>query len=579
MSEQLEVVVIGSGFGGAVLACRSSQRWPGGRVLVIERGRRYPRGSFARTPVEMKDSFWNVDGQRRGASYTHPDQRGVFDVRSFRRMDVVQAAGFGGGSLLYANVILEPPDAVFGDDRWPHTCTRSTMNPYYDTVRTVLGARPVPAPSTPERRIPRMELFEDVAGKLRRTSRKLDIAVFFGPDHDLPLPMGAIATNAYGAEQTSCTYCGECDIGCNVHAKNTLDLNYLYAAEHHHGAEIATESLVELVVPLDASGGDDASQDGSFGFRVQYRRLDDAASTSVFAKRVVVSAGSLGSTELLLRCRDVHKTLPRVGARLGEQYSGNGDFLSLIAGADVPTHPEKGPVITQAIDFNLFDNHDPDRAFILQDAGYPNEYAWYVEGVKPLLLKVRGLGRAIVHTVARMSQGRAGGRVGYRLRDTLGGSITDRSAALLCMGLDRATGRMVLDRNGWVRVRWPQRANRKLYRGIRDAAKSFGHAVGAEIIVSAPNWWLPIRKNITVHSLGGCVLGSSDLDGVVSSDPVHFGQVFGYRGLYVADGSIVPLALGANPSLTIAALAERVAEGITGLRPDASLGVARPVTR
>jgi cholesterol oxidase len=543
-----EVAVIGTGFGGAVVACRTAQRWPG-QVVVLERGKRYARGSFARSPADMRDNFWDADGR-------HPDRRGLFDVRSYRRMDVVVAAGFGGGSLVYANVILKPPAEVFANPAWPASCPEAVMDPYFDVVRTVLDARPVPA----EPRIPRTELFRHAAVAIGRSSRPLDLAVTFGRDPGASTDL----VNAFGAEQGSCTYCGECDIGCNVGAKNTLDLNYLHAAEHHHGAEIRTDSLVESIVPVDADGRDDPTQDGTHGYRVTYRHLagDPSVSSSVAARRVVVAAGALGSTELLLRCRDVHRTLPRLSPALGSRFSGNGDFLSFLASADSPTRPEYGPVITQAIDVNLFDAHDPQRAFVLEDAGYPNELAWYIEGAKPTVFKVRALARALVR------RRRARGPIGDRLRDLLGGTVTSRSAVLLCMGIDTATGRLSLDRDGRITLRWPQRANRALYRAIIAEADRFGRAVGASLVVSAPSWWRPVRRNVTVHALGGCPLGE-----VVSDDPARFGEAAGHRHLYVADGAIIPIAVGANPSLTIAALAERVAEGITGMQPDATLGV------
>lgn len=566
-----EAVVIGTGFGGAVVACRTAQRWPGD-VLVLERGKRYPRGSFARTPRQMRANFWNVDGQPKGHDYRHRDERGLVDVRGFKRMDVISAAGLGGGSLIYANVMLEPPDAVFADPRWPSSCDRSAMAPYYDTVRTVLAARPIPAPTTPERRLPRTKMYQDAAAAMGRSSRLLDLAVFFGPDPEDPLPPGVRAPNRYGVEQTSCTYCAECCIGCNEHSKSSLDLNYLFVAEHRHGATVATECLAESIVPVNEAGQADPGADGTHGYRVTYRVLDDEASTTVLARRVIVSAGSLGSTELLLRCRDVHGTLTRLSPMLGERWSGNGDFLAILAGADVHTEPEQGPVITQAIDFNLFDDHDPKRAFVLEDAGYPRELSWFVEASKPKVLKVRALAKTVGHTIRRLPRRRTRGRIGYQFRDALGGTITGRSTVMLCMGIDNGAGRLDLDRNGWVRVHWSVRDNRELYKAIVTSIRGFRDAVRGKVVVSAPGWWLPFRRNVTVHALGGCVLGASPDTGVVDQHPERFGQVFGYRNLHVADGAIVPAAVGSNPALTIAALAERVAEAITGLTPDVDLG-------
>ena len=119
MAEQFEAVVIGSGFGGAINACRLSKKWPG-KVLVLERGKRYPMGSFPRSPHDVARNFWNVSAESRpgAATVASEETHGLFDVRSFDHLDVVICAGLGGGSLIYANVFLEPPEEVF-DNRWP----------------------------------------------------------------------------------------------------------------------------------------------------------------------------------------------------------------------------------------------------------------------------------------------------------------------------------------------------------------------------------------------------------------------------------------------------------------------------
>jgi len=138
------------------------------------------------------------------------------------------------------------------------------------------------------------------------------------------------------------------------------------------------------------------------------------------------------------------------------------------------------------------------------------------------------------------------------------------------MGLDKANGVMTLDKNGHLDVAWPVRDNRSLYDGIVAAARQFKDKVGGHFL-STPTWWWPFRQNVTVHALGGCALGVSASTGVTSADPSTLGQVFGYRGLYVIDGAIIPTAVGANPTATISALAEMAAEGITGVAPDAHL--------
>ena len=228
-------------------------------------------------------------------------------------------AGLGGGSLIYANVFLEPPNAVFGD-RWPQSCRQAQLLPYYRVCKEVLGARPIP-PMQGRRHIVRTELFEKVAQQTGRESRRVDINVFFGNDFDDPLPPGVQATNRYGALQTSCTYCGECDVGCNYQAKNTLDLNYLYRAEHKYGAKIRAEHFVDRIVPVGRGGQEDHNASGEFRYRVYYRDVAQAGTElCAHASRVVVSGGSLGSTELLLRCRDVFRTLPHISRSLGAAF-------------------------------------------------------------------------------------------------------------------------------------------------------------------------------------------------------------------------------------------------------------------
>jgi cholesterol oxidase len=570
MSDSYEAVIVGTGFGGAVTACRLSKKWPGG-VLVLERGKRYPLGGYPRTPHAMANNFWNTgfEARARPSAVARIRQRGLFDIRNYRDIDVVLGAGLGGGSLIYANVFLEPPDDVF-TDRWPKSCRKEALAPYYKVCKEVLGARPIPSMEG-RRRIARTELFQEFARRVGRDSSLVDINVFFGNDHAKPLDPGVQATNRYGALQTSCVYCAECDIGCNYQSKNTLDLNYLFVAETRYRAAIRTEHFVDRIVPVNESGGDDAAADGTHGFRIYYRDLArDGAEASALARRVVVSAGSLGSTELLLRCRDVFRTLPRIGRALGRNFSGNGDFLGFVVGTEKPADPNHGPVITQRVDFNLFAGFDSDRAFILEDASYPAFAAWFVEGAKPGFLRLRSLWRTVRHWAARL-RGRTLGPIGFALHDVLGGDLSYRTCVLLCMGFDRANGTMTLGRDGWLDVAWPQRDNRALYDAILAAGRQFCRETKAELYFAMPTWWWPFRKNVTVHALGGCVLSERPDDGVVSAAPERFGQVHEYKNLYVADGAIVPNAVGANPTATIAALSEMVAQGITGMAPTADL--------
>ncbi|ADE14489.1 glucose-methanol-choline oxidoreductase [Nitrosococcus halophilus Nc 4] len=566
-----EAVVVGSGFGGAITACRLSKKWPG-KVLVLERGKRYPMGAFPRTPHEVGRNFWNLSSESRSRPKRLPklDLHGMFDIRTFGHMDAVLCAGLGGGSLIYANVFMEPPDEVFAQG-WPESCKKYTLRPYYQLVKAVLGARPIPASNDPRRRIRRTKLFQKLAKEQGKDSQLVDINVFFGNDFAHPTPIGTQERNRYGALQTSCVYCAECDVGCNTHSKNTLDLNYLFVAENRYEAKISTEHLVEKIVPVAENGADDPHADGDYGYRVYYRDLNSQKECSVFTRRVIVAAGTLGSNELLLRCRDVFKTLPNINKNLGQGFSGNGDFLSFVIEGKEPADPNYGPVITQRTDYNLFGHFDRERAFILEDASYPAFAAWYVEGIRPRLSHFSAIVKIIQQAFRRWFLGKSMGRIGDTFHDLLGNEVSYQSSVLLCMGLDRGNGTMTLSQDGYVQIHWPYRDSLSLYRAMLKAGKHFRKQVGAKAFVPLPNWWWPFRRNITVHPLGGCRLAENPGEGVTSAKPEELGQVFGYKGLYVADGSIVPTAVGANPIATISALAERVAEGITGIKPDPDL--------
>lgn len=583
---QYEAVIIGSGFGGSVMSARLSKKWPG-KILLLERGNAYPLGGFPRSPHDLADNVWCPPGDqvRRPRTVHRRRQRrghlaGMFDIRHFDKIDTVTSAVLGGGSQIYANVFLRPPAAVF-EQGWPGTLRREVLVPYYDVAQQVLGARTIPpAKGARDRRyIKRTEQFQAFARDAQLPTRLADIAVFFGNDYSYgdggPTPLGVQEKNRYGALQTSCTYCGECDIGCNVHAKNSLDRNYLHVARERYQAQIRTLANVERIVPLNAAQQDDPDADGRHGYRVVYRDMQTGAECSVTAQRVVLSAGTLGSAELLMRCRDVHHTLPRISPQLGQRFSGNGDFLSFALDGKREINSTYGPVITQYTDHHLFERLDRDRAFILQDASYPTQAGWAAAALGPMMNPLQKLWQICVQVCTyafdRAYPGRQSSSVGYLMQKLFSHDLSQYSAVLLCMGLDKANGTLRLNRQGWLEIDWPQQSNRPLYDAILALGKRFTRFIGGTRFLPMPTWLWPIRNNITVHPLGGCALAESPQQGVVSALDGSRGQVFGYRALYVADGSLMPTALGANPAATITALSEWIAHEITGEIPDAGL--------
>ncbi|OGB21892.1 MAG: cholesterol oxidase [Burkholderiales bacterium RIFCSPLOWO2_02_FULL_57_36] len=581
-----EAVVIGSGFGGAVMCARLARRWPG-KVLLLERGKAYPMGGFPRSPHGLADNVWCPDDsakrpetvrQRRGR---RGSLTGMFDIRHFDQIDTVTAAGLGGGSLIYANVFLRAPEAVF-EQGWPGTLRRDTLAPYYDVAQEVLGARPVPKANGPSDRryIKRTAQFQAFAKAASLPTHLADITVFFGDGYSYrgtgaATALGEQEINRYGVRQTSCTYCGECDIGCNVQAKNSVDHNYLHVASTRYQASIRTQTLVDRIVALDIAHADDAAGDGEHGYRIYFRDLHDGSESSITSRRVILSAGTLGSSELLLRCRDVHRSLPRLSACLGRRFSGNGDFLSFALDAEQEIDSTYGPVITQYTDHHLFENLDREQAFLLQDASFPSHAGWAIAALGPVispLQRILSVCRQIWrYAVNREYLGRKSNRVGFLLHRLFARDVSQYSAVMLCMGLDKANGVLRLNRDGYLDLDWPQASNRSHYDAILRLCKRFSRFIGARHFMPMPTWLWPMRNNVSVHPLGGCALADSPEQGVVSAADGSRGQVFGYRGLYVADGSLMPTALGANPSATIAALAEWIAHEMTGEAPTADL--------
>ena len=520
MRKRYDVVVIGSGFGGAVTAHRLAEA--GRSVAILEQGRRWAPHEFPRSVRQVGGAFWQ---ERRSP--------GFLEYRAFPRIDVIQGVGVGGGSLHYFNVHIRPPERIFRG--WPQPYGRAFLDPYYDVVQEKLESKPL---HPPEGRAlpPRATAFIEAAKRVGGSPRLVDIAVH----------TDGARVNAAGVAQTPCNYCGDCMLGCHLQSKNTLDITYIAEAERKYGAEVWPLHKVSHIEPITG------------GYRVHYRVLSPAGEPGdegqVEAERVVVAAGSLGSTELLLRSRDQYRTLPAISGRLGHGFSGNGDML--FAGAmDVPpsnpVDPAVGPSITSVVDCST-DEH----AIHVEDLGFPDQMMWFIEALIPpqrnrfvqyLALAGRYLKRSLGIGVVRS-------RVTDEVGALLDGGRTARFLPYLGMGSDAADGRMFL-REGQLEIDWRHGKSRAMFREMDRAMKRIAEAAGGRYIQSYL-WKWPMRKLLTAHPLGGCCMGDSDAQGVVN----HAGQVWNYPGLFVADGACLPSALAVNPSLTIAAVAERIAQ-------------------
>jgi cholesterol oxidase len=514
-----DVVVVGSGFGGGIAACRLAEA--GHRVCLLERGRRFGRDDFIDDPLEAPGMLW----------HEKVNPRGLFDVRLMRDVSVITAAGVGGGSLVYANVQLRAPPDIF-DQGWPAALNRDELNPWYTRTEDALQPRTTPADPA----LPKVRAFAAAGQRAGRQAELLPLAVHFGEARNHPFSDVA---------QEACQNLGRCDLGCPIHAKNTVDITYVARAEAH-GAEVR---------PLHLVTGLEAPPRPGERWRVAYSDLESSASGTVEAPTVILAGGTLGSSRLLLKNR---RRLPELSPALGMRFSGNGDALALAfdpAAPDVQgARNDYGPVMTSKLDYTA------DRRLIVADGGLPANFDVLLDVARGVNV-IRGWRRWLLRLRAALLH------VGWsdqtlrprhmRLRERH--SDTD---ALVCLmiGRDAADGRMRLTRFfGRFDIRWSKAASAQLFADLERTAAEVAAAADATLFYALEGG--PLSKFMTVHPLGGCPMADDAERGVVDD----CGRVYGYPGLYVLDGSIVPTALGVNPSKTIAALAER---GVARLREE-----------
>jgi cholesterol oxidase len=510
---RFDAVVVGSGFGGSIAALRLAEA--GRSVFVLERGERYEPGEFPRDVTDVDRLFWRYPSRSQS--------RGLFDVRFFSGLATVVASGVGGGSLIYANVLIRPDASVFDDPRWPRSINLASLAPYYDKVEAEIGPHPIPADATLKKR----SAFHAAAAKLGR-----DV---------VDPPMSVNWPTAQESSAPVCQFITECEFGCNVGAKRSVDRTYLHRATRL-GALVSPRSLVTRVESIAHDG-----------FSISYVDLDTGAVRVVQATRVVLAAGTLGTNELLLRCRDEYRTLPAISSALGTGYSANGDFLGSVRDATVELEPWVGPDVTSVIKF--FDTADRftmaaptfNAAVMNTLAGLGRHEIPGLTVLAPLLWKWAE--SLVPFAFSRGWLGRPG-----QSRPLDPGAA--RMTNLFAIGRDNANGRISLTRDG-IDIKWDYaKENAALIQAMERAMRGVAAAYGGTFD-AIPTWKL-FGRPITVHSLGGCAMSDSPSTGVVTPN----GEVYGHPGLFIADGSVIPTSIGFHPVLTIAAMAERVSAAV-----------------
>jgi cholesterol oxidase len=509
-----DVLVIGSGFGGAVTALRLTEK--GYRVAVLEAGRRFTPDTLPRTSWDARNFLW---APRLGMT-------GIQRLTLLKDVLILSGAGVGGGSLVYANTLYVPPAPFFTDRQWAHiTDWHDELTPYYDQAQRMLGVTETPF-TTPADDIMR-EIAEEMG--VGDTYRPTPVGVFFGdePGRTVPDPYFGGA----GPDKTGCIRCGSCMTGCRHGAKNSLDTNYLHLAEGA-GASILPEHEVTDIRPLP--GG---------GFEVHSRRPGVRPRTNPVrtAEQVVVSASALGTQKLLHRLRD-EGSLPNLSPRLGQLSRTNSEAILGAQGRRVTVDHSKGIAITSSFHPDEHTHVEPVRygrgsnamgllATVMVDGGgrIPRWLRFVLTVLAHPIVFLRSL------SVRRWSER----SIIVLVMQSLDNSLDVRRVR-------GAFGRWKLTSeqgHGEPNPTWIPVGN-EVTRKV--AARIDGEAGSAlnEAVLDVPT---------TAHFIGGCPIGDSPETGVI--DPYQ--RVYGHPGLHVADGSAITANLGVNPSLTITAMTER----------------------
>lgn len=506
-----DYLIIGSGFGGSVSALRLVEK--GYKVAVLEKGRRLGPSDFPRTNWDLKRWMW----------LPALGFRGLFKMSFFRHVTVLSGVGVGGGSLVYANTLPIPRDEFFTAPGWGQLAGwKDELGPHYQTVRRMLGATTNPLRTYPD------EVIEAVGRDLGRTDfQPTTVAVYFGEP-------GVTVKDPYfggeGPDRRGCIACGGCMLGCRHDAKNTLDKNYLWLAEKR-GLRIEADTEVTWVRPLEGGGYEVEAKQGA--------RLWGRATVRHTAHNVIFAGGVLGTVPLLLKLKDSPRGLPGLSDRVGDYVRTNSESLIGVITERRDKDLSRGIAIGSILHTDEHSHLEPVR--YSQGSGFFRLLGGpHIDGPNFLVRLVRLVTMILRHpvkvakawlvpdfakfTIILLYMRSLEGHLRFRRRRLLGGLRSEVAAG------PRPTASI-------------------------PEASDLAHRVAEKIdgtpmtLVTETLGGIPT----TAHILGGCGMGATAQTGVI--DGQH--RVHGYPGLFVIDGSAISANPGVNPSLTIAALAER----------------------
>lgn len=538
-----DVVVIGSGYGGSIALSRMARS--GKKVCLLERGKEFQPGDFPESQSDAaKELQFNMPKKHLGS------KTALYEFHVNNDINVFVGCGLGGTSLVNANVCLEADKRVFEDEVWP-----AEIREDLDSVeRGIKRAKEMLRPEYyPEGQngypvLPKTEAMKMAASSIKEKFSYVPINVTFDTH-----------INHVGVPQHKCDLCGDCVTGCNYSAKNTTLMNYLPDAKNH-GATIFTEVAVQYLEKIN--------DQWAIYYRLQEaeREKFDAPMLFIRADIVILGAGSLGSTEILLKSKERGLQLSNM---LGKRFTGNGDVLGfgfnndhVINGIGFGSHKPGGkvkavgPCISSIIDMR--DREKLEDGYVIEEGSIPGALSGILPGLFVSIARLlgrdtdRGMKDFFIEKFRRIKALIYGAYSGA-LNNTL---------TYLVMSHDDGNGSMRIEGDR-IRVDWPGVGKQKIFNTVNAKLQDATKALGGTYI-SNPSWSKAMNFDlVTVHPLGGCVMGQTGNKGVLN----HAGQVFAsenglHKGLYVTDGAIIPRSVGINPLLTISALAERSCEHI-----------------
>jgi len=545
-----DVVIIGSGYGGAIAASRFARA--GKKVCVLERGKEYQAGDFPKSLFSALPEI-QIDYPEQASKQREGSRVALFDFRCNDDVNVFVGCGLGGTSLINANVAMRADKQVFNDPVWP-TELRADVDGLLE--ESYQHAEQMLRPSKYPDQFPILSKFRAL---------KYSVDAIDGECKLLPINVNfRTGENHVGVHQNACVLCGDCVTGCNFDAKNTLTMNYLPDA-FIHGAKLFTQADVRYIVKKKSR------------WQVHYQVIRsgkepfDAPTLFVSADIVWLSAGTLGSSEILFRSKNKGLELSN---QLGSRFSGNGDYIGFAYNCDRPigsvgkgddaphVGDPVGPCIVGGVE--LKDDDGYRKNMIIQDGAIPSSIAWFIPRI---------LARAAKLTGQDTDSGLLD-RLKEKMREWLSivrgayhGAVRNTQTYLV-MSHDESKGKLQLD-NDRVRIHWDGVNDQAIYKDIDRTLYKLTQSLGGTYVKNPTEGEKPEDKYITVHPLGGCVMADEASTGVVDHQCQVFSSSQGtkvHEGLFVCDGSVIPSSIGTNPLLTISALSERACRLLANAR-------------